>query len=126
MSDGYLPDAEPSRRPSIVDSYRQLGPVKFWSIIVAMLAYAGFGIWLQHKVNWPDGYGFACRGRTCLLEDLEHSTALLRSHGLYQLALFGWFWLIPLVAVAAIVSPFFRRVTGARVVITAKNERQDQ
>jgi hypothetical protein len=126
MSDGYLPDENPNRRQGLIDSYNRLGPVKFWSIIVAMLAYAALGIWLQHKVNWPDGFGFHCRGRTCLIEDLEHSSALLRGRGLYELALFAWFWLIPVVAAAAIVSPFFRRMTGARVVVTEKNDRQAQ
>jgi hypothetical protein len=52
------------------------------------------GLWLQHKINYPDAYGYsdkACGVRGCWVANLIHSPALLQQPTPYSVALFAWY-----------------------------------
>ncbi|WP_448663130.1 hypothetical protein ACG3SL_00165 [Sphingomonas sp. CJ20] len=72
------------------------------ALIVATVVYIFVGAWLSHQLNWPDQYGLHCRGRGCLFTELYHSPALLRGGRWQEYLLFGWFWFLPVIAIAAL------------------------
>jgi hypothetical protein len=87
----------------------RLGPAPFFGVLVATCAWLGAGMWLSHKVGWPDPFGAQCHDRTCLLDELQHSPALLREGGLYPDALFAWQWSILWIPLAIIAWFLVRR-----------------
>ncbi len=90
-----------------VQLYRGIGPLRFWTLLIGMLAFfgawAGIGIWLEERVGWPDAYGFHCGGRGCLFVDLWHSPSLLGGN-LDELELFAWIWFLPALLIGSLAS----------------------
>jgi hypothetical protein len=112
MAGGYRdPDALQSPAWDVFDA---VGPA--WFVVIAFAAVAWFigFFWLMGKLGWPESYGFTCRGKGCLLDDMWHSPALLRHHIPYELGLFMCIWM----PAAAIIGPFAYR--GLRKLRTTK------
>lgn len=99
-------------------SHAELGPRRFWLLMFAtvtcILVLAGAKMWLEHKTGWPDAYGFHCRGRGCIIDDLIHSPALLRKGGRYEISLFALLWLVPAIVLGAAIVALIKRVRGDR------------
>jgi len=110
MTDGYRQDE--NARPTFVQSYRKLGRVKFWSLMVAIFAYAAIDLWLDDEVGWPDNFGFHCLGRGCLFVEAWHSPALLHHPTPYELALFVWIWLLPILFLGVVIYFGIRKLRG--------------
>jgi hypothetical protein len=91
-------------------TYRRLGPFRFFTTIAAFVGWMIAGIWIRISLDWPDGYGFHCHGKGCLITDLTHSTALFgRGHGsIMEIAEFLWIWSIPVFGVTYVILPFFK------------------
>jgi hypothetical protein len=108
------------------DHYKTLGAARFWGLMLAvallLVVLIVPYVWLAEKINWPDAYGFRCRGRGCFVPSLAHSEKLLRGSSWYELALFIWLWLMPTVlagsAMYAIVSRLWLK-RGRRRIRTA-------
>jgi hypothetical protein len=71
-------------------------PSWFLPLLGGAIVWVVTGLWLQHKINWPDSYGFphTCGVygfRGCWAVDLIHSSALLERPTGYSLALFAWY-----------------------------------
>jgi hypothetical protein len=114
--DGYRSDdSDEEAKPSFMDGYRKLGPVKFWSLMAIMVGYTIVGTWFEEETGWPDNYGFHCAGKGCLVDDMWHSPALLQHPGGYQIGLFLWIWFIPAVVVGFLVFLAKRRRSGGAV-----------
>ncbi len=81
----------------IAQSYRTLGPLKFWSLMFGILVWIGIGTWLSISLGWPDRYGFHCSGRGCFVEDLWYSPRLIAPdhRSLMEITLFVWEWSMP-------------------------------
>lgn len=98
--------------PELRESYRTLGPLRFWTIMGVLMAWLGGGVWLQVAVGWPEAYGFHCRGKGCLFTDIWHSPVLLHHGGLLEWLLFAHFMTLPgifLVALVIVVRRKFRQ-----------------
>ena len=95
-----------------------LGPRRFWLHMIAtvtlILILAGIKMWLEHKIGWPDSFGFHCKGRGSTINDLIHSPALLRKGGSYEVCLFALLWLVPVIVLGAATGALVKRVRGAR------------
>lgn len=95
--------------PELREYYRLLGPLRFWSIMAALLAWIGGGVWLQEAVGWPEAYGFTCHGRGCLFKDIWNSPELIRHGGLLEWLLFLHFMLVPATLLGSLFYALWRR-----------------
>ena len=99
--------------PEMKESYRKLGPRKFWAITISTLSiifvYALLTLWLYKKVGWPERYGFHCSGHDCLIADLWHSPALLSQPDGYHLGLFALIWSLPAFVVGCVIYPAVKK-----------------
>lgn len=104
--------------PELRESHRQLGPRRFWTMMLALISlifgWAALGIWLKTETGWPERYGFHCHGRGCLFVDMWHSPALLSHLDVYQIGLFLWIWSIPLFAIISFLWVRWRKQTRAQ------------
>lgn len=100
--------------PELKEYYQALGPLRFWSVIGALVAWIGSGIWLQEAIGWPEAYGFQCRGRGCLFADIWHSPALLHHGGLLQWLLFAHFMTLPAIILITLGIVVRRRLKQRR------------
>ena len=100
--------------PELREYYRTLGPLRFWAIMGLLFGWIGVGVWLQQAVNWPEAYGFHCRGKGCLFVSVWHSPALVEHGGLLQWMLFIHLWTIPAVLVACLIIALRRKLKQRR------------
>ncbi|QNO29262.1 hypothetical protein EEB18_010180 [Sphingopyxis sp. OPL5] len=93
--------------------YSTLGPIRFSILMGGMiafgLAFAGAEAWLSGKLNWPEAFGFQCRGRGCLFTKMGHSGQLLEAGGAYAWGLFALYWAMPAIAICAVIVIRLRR-----------------
>lgn len=93
--------------------WRTVGPARFFLILgcvsLPIVAFGTTGWWLEDQIGWPEAYGFQCRGRGCLLENLWHSHKLLNVGSYYEVLLFAWIWFIPAATVILILVILARR-----------------
>ena len=87
---------DPWVRDRLADMKRrdaQETPPWFLPALAAALVWVGIGIWLMHKLHWPQAYGFSeyCGVRGCIFLDIIRSPALLRNPTGASLALFAWY-----------------------------------
>ncbi len=70
---------------------------RFWAFMGATFAWIAVDIWLSSAIDWPNGYGFHCRGQACLYVELWHSPVLIGPRHRHPLALFQfvWMWAAP-------------------------------
>jgi len=78
-----------------MDAFRKLGWRKSILLVSGLLCWVGAYAFLAESLDWPDAYGFYCRGRGCFFDDLWHSPALLHDGRAAALALFAWLWSMP-------------------------------
>lgn len=93
--------------PELRESYKALGPLRFWLIMGALAAWIGCKVWLETVLGWPDAYGFRCRGK-CLFQDIWHSPALLENGRPLEWLLFAHFMTFPTILLLCI-GIFLRR-----------------
>ena len=84
-------------------TYRRLGPIKFWSTMAAIIAWCVLGVWLSDEVSWPDSYGYHCHGRGCFFSDLWHSPALVERGGVFPDAMFLYLWSFIAIPVSLVI-----------------------
>ena len=87
---------------NLSNSYRQLGPVRFWLIVLGTLTYIGVGAFLAVKLHYPQAYGSTCHSK-CFPEDYWFSPMLLRHGSLLEYLLFVWLWLLPALVIGVAI-----------------------
>jgi hypothetical protein len=97
-------------------------PPWFLPLLGGGIVWTVAGLWLQHKINWPDAYGFphTCGVygfRGCWAVDMIHIPALLERPTGYSLALFAWYLSIA-GAIVAIMVHAARRKPRGRYLLT--------
>ena len=95
------------------DLWQTMGGLRFilffGGLTVVIVGFGTTGWWLADKIEWPDAYGFHCRGKGCLWIELGHSYKLLDTATFYELLLFAWLWFIPASTVLTISFILTRR-----------------
>jgi len=110
---GYRSDDGDDARPTFMDSYRKLGPLRFSLVMLGTFGWIGLGTWLSITDNYPRIYGSTCQ-RKCLIEDYWYSPQLLIHGGWLSYALFAWLWAIPALVVGLIVRAKWRKQHPSR------------
>lgn len=91
-------------------------PPWFLPVLGGVLAWLGAGLWLQHRINYPDAFGFphtcGVYGFGCWPVDLIHSWALLEQPTGYSLALFAWYMSAAAAIVAIMIHAATRKPRG--------------
>ena len=101
---------------SLRETWRQMHTIQFWVVVLAVCAWIALGAWLHMLIHWPESYGFHCHGRGCLMVELWHSPALLRTHSLAECGMFLWLWSMPaFVVTVLILAKLRKRGGGGRV-----------
>jgi hypothetical protein len=104
---------------ALKEGYNKLGAFRFFLMITATLSWIGFGVWLLELVEWPERFGFYCRGKGCWIEHLWNSPALI-GHGFAEYALFAYFWSMPTAVLGAFVWALIRKRRNR--ILPLKNE----
>ncbi|WP_461158996.1 hypothetical protein [Sphingobium sp. TomMM35A] len=95
------------------DLWQTMGALRFilffGGLTIIIVGFGTVGWWLAAKIEWPDAYGFHCRGKGCLWIELGHSYKLLYTAKFYELLLFAWLWFIPASTVSTISFILTRR-----------------
>lgn len=91
--------------PELKEGYRQLGPARFWALMVAILAWIGVGAWLTVTANWPGTCDHEGRRTIGFLKQLGCSPDLLTG-GPREWALFLWLWSMPALVIGAFAYAF--------------------
>jgi hypothetical protein len=78
------------------------------------------GLWLQHRINYPDAFGFphtcGVYGFACWPVDLIHSPALLERPTAYSLALFAWYASLLAILLAILIHAATRKPRGKYLI----------
>ena len=95
-------------------------PPWFLPLLGGGIAWIVTGLWLMHKINYPDAYGFphTCGGYgfTCWPVDLIHSWALLERPNGYSLALFAWYMSLLAILLAILIHAATRKPRGKYLI----------
>jgi hypothetical protein len=91
-------------------------PTWFLPLLGGAIIWIAAGLWLQHKINYPDAYGFphtcGVYGFACWPVDLIHSPALLERPTGYSLALFAWYMSMLAALLAILIHAATRKPRG--------------
>ena len=102
-----------SKFSDLKDAYAALGPLRFWTIMGAtlafILAFVALETWLSAKLGWPEAFGFECPRRGSLLTKMGHSERLLEVGGAYAWGLFALYWAMPTIAAGYVAVVRFKR-----------------
>jgi hypothetical protein len=88
--------------PELKESYRKLGPTRFWLVMLGTLTFISIGAALAITLDYPRAFGSTCHHK-CMVENYWYSPALLRRGSVLAYALFAWLWLIPAMIPAAFI-----------------------
>ncbi len=88
--------------PELRASYRKLGALRFFAMMLALLVWIGIFAWLSVTLDFPRSAGSTCHGK-CTIEDFWYSPYLLRHGGWMGFALFAWLWSMPAFVVGMLI-----------------------
>ncbi|HEX5238734.1 MAG TPA: hypothetical protein VFW39_09760 [Sphingomicrobium sp.] len=93
-------------------------PPYFFPLLGGAVVWTIAGLWLQHKINYPQAYGYSytCGIRGCWVADLIHSPVLLERPTSYSVALFAWYMSM-VAALAWIIVHAARRTPRAKYLM---------
>lgn len=97
--------------PELKQSYRQLGPAKFWLMVVVTLSWIFVGAWLAMSAQWQGQCDHSGRKLWGLMKQLHCSPELL-SGGAMEIGLFVWLWSMPLLVAGCLIYAFVRKLRG--------------
>jgi len=88
--------------PQLKESYRKLGPKRFWAIMLGALTWSLVGVWLERNLDYPHAYGSSCRHK-CLIEEYWYSPTLLSHGGVHAYLMFAWLWALVVLPLGFVV-----------------------
>ncbi len=94
--------------PELKDSYRQLGPLRFWSLMSGLLIWIVGGASLMMSATWPGHCDHQGRKIVGMIKQLYCSPDLLVG-GPLEYGLFLWLWSMPVFVLGFIVYALIKK-----------------